>query len=583
MQNQQAILSSMLNRLLKLSKTTILFTLALIISFTSITVLLTPSVMAYPGELDTNFNVQLSDDWYWHSVYATAVQADGKILVGGTFTLYNGTPQNYLIRLNPDYSKDTTFDVGNSFSSEIKDIVVQADGKIIVGGCFTEYNGTDQNRIIRLNPNGTKDTDFAIGDGANSGGCVESIDLHIDGKIVVAGEFTKWDNEDFWNVVRLNPNGTKDTSFAIDSYNYFGQGDAYTVVTQQDSKIILGGYFYTYDDPQRVNLTRINTNGTKDISFAIGAGFNRDVRYVALQPDGKILVGGLFTEFNGDSQGGLVRLNPDGSKDTSFNIGTGFDDYIESNMTQLGAAIIIGGRFTSYDGTSASNIARIQITDDKDQDGKDDDIEDSAPNSGDGNQDGTKDSIQANVSSYTNPVSNQPMAIQVDSSCSLSNITNNPSTHNPTQDTNYSYPLGLYDFTASCGTPGHTTNLKAYYYNADTTKNYSIRKYNPNTNTYTTIDNATFTTETIAGQPVLTATYNITDGSSLDTDNQANGIIVDPAGPALTNTTTATLPTAPNTGVNNIKGLISTIILMFLTILASIIVYKNRSRAYKIN
>ncbi len=83
-------------------------------------------------------------------IYTTSIQSDGKILFGGSFTAYNGTTANRLIRLNPNGSVDTTFNTGTGFNSTIYTTSIQSDGKIIVGGQFTSYNGTTANRIVRL-------------------------------------------------------------------------------------------------------------------------------------------------------------------------------------------------------------------------------------------------------------------------------------------------------------------------------------------------------------------------------------------------------------------------------------------------
>jgi hypothetical protein len=73
-----------------------------------------------------------------------------------------------LIRLNLDGSKDTSFNLGTGFNSQVRTISIQADNKILVGGGFTTFNNIVENRIIRLNPNGSKDSNFEAGDGFNS-------------------------------------------------------------------------------------------------------------------------------------------------------------------------------------------------------------------------------------------------------------------------------------------------------------------------------------------------------------------------------------------------------------------------------
>ena len=531
------------------------------------------------GSKDTSFDIGTGLNG---AVNTITIQPDSKILVGGAFTSFNGSTQNRLIRLNSDGSKDSSFDIGTGLNEAVNTTTIQPDGKILVGGAFTSFNGSTQNRLIRLNSDGSKDSSFDIGTGFDS--IVWSTLIQPDGNLVIAGGFLQYNGSTKMSYIRLKPNGAQDNSFGITGFTG-PSGAIITIALQSDGKILAGGNFTTFNSSTQNYLIRFNPDGSKDTSFDVGTGFNSFIRAISLQPDGKIVVGGAFTSYNGSTQNRLIRLNKDGTKDNSFSIDRGFDGITRVVIIQPDSKILVGGNFTTYNNQYQGGLVRLQLTPDRDADGLLDTQEDSSPNSGDANQDGTLDSLQNNVTSYINPITNQTTVLQVDSQCSLSNISTKDMSTNTTQDTNYSYPLGLYDFTASCGTPGHSTSFKAYYYSADTTKNYSLRKYNPNTNTYTTIDNATFTTETIANQSVLTASYTITDGSSLDTDGLVNGIIVDPAGPALASTTTnsTNTPGAPNTGVGsstNNQTLLTAFIILNTILTAIIYTYKNRKQNY---
>ena len=133
-----------------------------------------------------SFNIGTGFDSY---VYSTKIQSDGKILVGGTFTTFTGSTQNYLIRLNSNGSKDSTFDIGSGFNSDVNSIAIQSNGNILVGGTFTTFTGSTQNRVIRLNSDGSKDSTFNIGAGFNND--VYSIAIQSDGKILFGGFFSQ--------------------------------------------------------------------------------------------------------------------------------------------------------------------------------------------------------------------------------------------------------------------------------------------------------------------------------------------------------------------------------------------------------
>ncbi|MFA7445205.1 MAG: gliding motility-associated C-terminal domain-containing protein [Flavobacteriaceae bacterium] len=308
--------------------------------------------------IDPSFNTGTGFTAFNSSVESIALQPDGKILAGGRFTTFNGTTRNRLVRLNSDGTLDTSFNIGTGFNDYVFSVILQPDGKILVGGYFTAFNGTAQNRIARLNPNGTLDTSFNIGTGFNE--WVNVITLQPDGKILIGGVFTTFNGTAQNRLVRLNSNGTLDTSFDL------GTGFSYAVASialQPDGKILVGGFFATFNGTTQNTITRLHSDGTLDTSFNIGiwGGVNGySVRSIALQPDGKILVGGNFTTFNGTTQNRITRLNSDGTLDTSFNTGTGFSDSgVNSIVLQPDGKILVGGSFPSFNGTNQSQIVRL--------------------------------------------------------------------------------------------------------------------------------------------------------------------------------------------------------------------------------
>ena len=303
------------------------------------------------GSLDTSFNIGTGFNL---NVNTIVVLSDGKILVGGFFTTYKGLAQNRIARLNADGSLDTSFNIGAGFGGFINIIVVQSDGKIVVAGNFTTYKSLSQIRIARLNADGSLDTSFNIGTGF--GGSINIIALQSDGKILVGGNFTTYKDLAQNYIARLNTDGSLDSSFNI------GTGfdsSINTIVLQSDGKVVVGGIFTTYKDLAQIRIARLNTDGSLDTSFNIGTGFDSNVNGLALQSDGKILVAGNFTTYKSLAQIRIARLNTDGSLDSTFDIGTGFGP-IPSNVTlQSDGKIIVGGFFTTYKGLAQVGIARL--------------------------------------------------------------------------------------------------------------------------------------------------------------------------------------------------------------------------------
>lgn len=303
------------------------------------------------GTIDTTFNTGSGFTDNNSVVRSIAIQSDGKILVGGAFGTYNGASGKIsIIRLNTDGTIDTSFNTGTGFNGLVYTLAIQSDGKILVGGTFSTYNGVAQNFIIRLNTDGTKDTTFNTGNGFDSH--INSIVLQPDGKILVGGDYFRYDLNLNNFLIRLNTNGSKDNSFDVGTK--FSHS-VRSIAVQTDGKILVGGDFITFDGQAQNKLIRLNTDGTKDTAFNIGSGFNNSVLSIAVQNDGKIHVGGVFTAYKAVTENGIIRLNADGTKDINFNTGTGFNGTVRTITMQPDGKIHVGGDFITYkdDGESA--------------------------------------------------------------------------------------------------------------------------------------------------------------------------------------------------------------------------------------
>jgi len=311
-----------------------------------------PNENLIDGDLDPSFaGVEVIDENA--QVSAIVVQPDDKILVGGLFTNYNALPTSRIVRLNPDGMLDATFNPP-SLNGAVSAIALQPDGKIIVGGTFSLVNEQQAFRIIRLNSNGSLDTTFNIASGPNSN--VFEIVIQPDGKILIGGIFTAVGGVTRNRIARLNADGTLDTSFDP------GSGANQTIQTislQPDGKILVGGDFTSFNGVARNRLARLNSDGSLDTSFNPGTGANNSVRAIAVLSNGKILVGGLFTDFNGSPRESVVRLNSDGSLDTTFASVDFSVTTVTDIVIQPDGLILVGGNFFMVNGVSRSNIVRL--------------------------------------------------------------------------------------------------------------------------------------------------------------------------------------------------------------------------------
>jgi uncharacterized delta-60 repeat protein len=305
------------------------------------------------GTKDTSFSIGTAFDF---PIYSIAVQTNGKILVGGYFTTVNGTSCGRIVRLNTDGSIDSSFVTGTGFNNYVNKIVIQSDNKILVGGIFTAYNGASRNRIIRLNSDGSLDTSFVIGSGFSSG-YINVIAVQSDNKILVGGTFTNYNGTSYNRIIRINSDGSADTSFTI------GTGfdsDVDDIAIQTDGKILVGGFFTLYNGGGNPFLTRLNNDGTHDSTVNMGYGLDSRVSAITIQSDGKILAGGLFLTWDGpNDQPGLIRLNTDCSRDDSFNVGLGINGGVYSILIDSNNKIWVGGDFIDYNGSKSYNLVRL--------------------------------------------------------------------------------------------------------------------------------------------------------------------------------------------------------------------------------
>ncbi len=252
-----------------------------------------------------------------------ARQPDSKVIVAGDFDLVDGVARRGICRLDPDGSLDLSFDSGPAmtlppdqqlFPSSVYSLALQPDGKILVRGNFISLNRTSSaTTIIRYNVDGSQDLQFVPDTAAQQAGPDSAaMAVQSGGKILLAEDIS---------LARLESSGAADATFkAVEVSGVAGWGSAFNLmVVENDGRVLFEG---NVDPPvmtgvPRRGMTRLNLDGSIDESFKPMMD-SIHMNAAAVQPDGKIVIAGGFSQVNGLERQGLARLNADGSTDTSF-------------------------------------------------------------------------------------------------------------------------------------------------------------------------------------------------------------------------------------------------------------------------
>ena len=246
--------------------------------------------------------------------------------IGGDFNTYATNTNPYFRVLNSSGSQASNFNQGSGLNGTVYTYSIQSDDKLVLGGIFLNYSGSSQPYITRINTNGTRDTTFNIGTGFNSG--VVTLGIDSLGRIIAGGSLSSYSGSTQNRITRINSNGTRDTTFNIGTG--FGNNSVTSLAIQTDGKIIAGGSFTSYSGSSTNRIIRLNTNGTIDATFNVGTGFNGEVSNITLDPETqKILIGGGFTTYSGSTVNRIARLNTNGTRDTTFvPTGSGFNNVV---------------------------------------------------------------------------------------------------------------------------------------------------------------------------------------------------------------------------------------------------------------
>ena len=265
-------------------------------------------IASYPTAVDkTGFNAV---------VYTAAVDSSGSLYVGGNFTTYSGSTANRIIKLNPDGTIDTSFNSGVGFNNPVQIIQIDSSDKLYVGGSFTTYSGSTANRIIKLNPDGTKDTSFDNTTGFNN--VVYDIQFDSTGSLWVGGFFTTYKGASTPYLAKILTTGLRDTTYVTTSSP---NTTVLTVAVDNNDDIYIGGNFTQVGSPANNSryIAKIRKTGGLDSTFVVGAAgasnaLNSPVNTIYYKTgSNSIVVGGSFTTWKSVSGNAyLVELSSTG-------------------------------------------------------------------------------------------------------------------------------------------------------------------------------------------------------------------------------------------------------------------------------
>lgn len=250
------------------------------------------------GSLDSGFNPARRP-----SILSLAEQRDGSFLVGGD------SPSQPLIRLGRDGAIDTAFSNLPKNISKAQVIRILSDDRILVGTVSPTYP-VNKNGVIRVLPDGNLDPDWAIPP------------MQI----------------------------TNQTTIVV-----------YDLACLAGGKTIVGGNFHRVSSQTRNHLVQLNSDGSVDLSFNPGSGPTRPVRALAICPDGRLLIGGEFTSYDGYGCNRIARVLPSGKFDRTFNPGSGFNERVLALSLSSAGSLLVGGGFTQFDGSPCSRLIQLDV------------------------------------------------------------------------------------------------------------------------------------------------------------------------------------------------------------------------------
>ncbi len=305
------------------------------------------------GSLDSLFTSPLTPTpaFTGGGVSAVGLQADGRVILGGSMTMNFGAQYHWVLRLQTNGAHDPTFS-SPTMNSNPWELAVQPDGKIVLVGFFTTVSSTSRARIARLNADGTHDLGFNPGTGASSSALF--VRMIANGKILVSGSFASINGTPRGGLAQLNPDGSLDGGFAPNGTTL---GTVYNVNSLTSGRYFAGGTFSRISGADRKTLASLDSSGLVDLDFTVESLNLASIRTAIAQPDGRMIIGGFFNRLNGTPTNCVVRLTPAGTVDPTFSSGVSITGFVTKLIAQPdGKFLVIGSSLRINNGISQTIV-----------------------------------------------------------------------------------------------------------------------------------------------------------------------------------------------------------------------------------
>lgn len=310
-------------------------------------------VTAQPGQIDPLFATGSGANALVRRVLPLA---DGKVLIAGNFTQYDGQPCGRIARLNADGSFDASYASGSGFDGLVLDMELTSTGAVVACGEFLSYDGVGlSGHVVRLNPDGTRDAGFSPPIfGASA---INAVEVTTTDGVILTGSLGFSSPVMQSRVVKLLSTGAVDASFTTGPSPFSG---AFLDVEQlSDDRLCVIGSFTSIQGSARNGICILQPDGALDAGFDPGAGTNTLIQDVAIDPSDRPIISGTFTSFDGSPAGRIARLNLDGSIDPSFDPGAGFDASVQYVLPLSSGGMLCAGLFATFDGSPMSRFCKL--------------------------------------------------------------------------------------------------------------------------------------------------------------------------------------------------------------------------------